>query len=107
MSEQASADLTPPNVPSTVPAAPAPPPAAKIVVNAERTERELELEAELERERQARKKAETDAAYAKDEAFRLKQIPAATSSPANKPKKSKDDAWSLFEAMEEEEGEEN
>lgn len=71
----------------------APPPAAKIIVEAKRTERELELEAEREELRQkyeneatARRKAETDAAYHADEARRLKELQSGPA-PAPKPKR--------------------
>jgi hypothetical protein len=45
-----------------------------IVVHGQKTEREIELEKQLELERQNLKQAQTDAAYAQDEARRLKEI---------------------------------
>lgn len=90
------ADENPPAPTPPVPAAPpapTPPPAAKIVNEGERTERELQLERDLEAERQARKKAETEAAYAQDEARRLKEV--------HKPKaKAKPPGWTLLHEAE-------
>jgi membrane protein involved in colicin uptake len=69
-----------------------PPPAAVTVLEGERTERETNLEAELATEREARRKAETDAAYAQDEARRLKAV-GLTPTPAPKKQKS---MWNDF-----------
>lgn len=76
----------------------APPPAATTVVNGGVTERELSLQSELAREKEARRKAETDAAYAQDEARRLKEAQiVAHVSAATKAKKS---GWTLLHAQE-------
>ncbi len=74
---------------------PDPPPASRIIVEAQRTEREIELEAEREElrrkyeaEASARRKAETDAAYHADEARRLKDLQGQViNTPAAKKKK--------------------
>lgn len=75
----------------------APPPAATIVANGGVSERELSLQSELAREKEARRKAETDAAYAQDEARRLKEAQSALPAPAPKAKKS---GWTLLHAQE-------
>jgi len=75
------------NAPQTVPTVdpplqtPVAPPAATVVTQGSRTERESDLERQLDEERQARRKAETDAAYAQDEARRLKDIQTARPEP--------------------------
>jgi hypothetical protein len=70
------------------PAASAAPPAAEAVLNATRTEQDAGLAAQLETERAARKKAETDAAYLRDENLRLKSVPAPPPPPPEKKKSS-------------------
>jgi hypothetical protein len=65
------------------------------VLQGERSEREGVLEDELAQERAARKKAETDAAYALNEARRLKELQKGPT-PA-KPKKTKSQ-WTFFDA---------
>jgi hypothetical protein len=74
---------TPPPAPD-----PAPPPAATVVVNGDRDERVTDLERQLEGERTARRKAETDASYALDEARRLKEAQSLKPTPQPKPKSS-------------------
>ncbi len=76
-------DQLPPNPPPVVGSA-ALPPAAEAVVNG-KTERELQLEADL-------KKAQTDAAYAQDEAKRLKDAQTEAPEPGKK-KKRTDGGW--------------
>jgi hypothetical protein len=76
------------------PAQPAAPPAAVIVNHGERTEREIVLERELQTEKLARKKAETDAGYAQDEARRLKELQAMANAP--KPKNKNGTGWTLL-----------
>jgi hypothetical protein len=80
-----SAAPDPAPTPAPAPAA-APPPAAVVVLEGTKTEREIQLEKDLETERLARRKAETDAAYAQDEFRRLKEIPMP---PPPNPKKSR------------------
>ena len=63
---------TPPPAPAAAPA-PEPPPATRIVVTGTKTEREIDLENRLESESSARKKAETDAAFAQDAAAKLRE----------------------------------
>ena len=89
---------TPPAAVPPTPAAPEPPPAAKIVIDGGKTEHELALEAQLKAEQEARKKAETDAAYAQDEARRLKDLKDLQSrppAPARAPKSAKA-RWTFF-----------
>jgi len=74
-------------------AAPAPPPATTIVVEGSKTEREQQLEKELSEALDARRKAETDAAYALDEARRLKDL---QSRPDPKPRAQKKSGWTLL-----------
>lgn len=74
-----------------------PPPAARIVVEAQRTERELTLAAELEAERTARRKAETDASYHADEARRLKELQSQVPAPKNKQKRVATGFWEVEE----------
>lgn len=54
---------------------PAPPPAAKVVVESGKSERELQLEADLQRERDERKKDQIKLSETQDENQRLKQVP--------------------------------
>lgn len=54
----------------------APPPAASLVIDGEKSERELQLERDLETERDRAKKAEIIAAEWQDKATTLKEIPA-------------------------------
>jgi hypothetical protein len=51
-----------------------PPPAGKIVNEAQWTEREAALQRQIEAERDARRQAEVKASYAEDEARRLKEL---------------------------------
>jgi len=83
-----------PPIPSPAPAPtipannPAQPPATRLVVTGEKSEREIQLEAQLEAERAGRRTAETIAAEKEREVQELKKIPA---TPA--PKKEK--RWRL------------
>ncbi len=61
------------NSPSS-PTVPEPPPAARIVTEAEWQERENEMRRQIEAERESRRAAEVKASYAEDEARRLKEI---------------------------------
>lgn len=85
---------TVPALPNTEPSRPGElPPAAATVARGGRSAREEELERELEAERGRKKKAEQDAAYAKDELDRLRRPAAPPPAP-----KTKEDAWTVYEA---------
>ena len=86
------------DTPINIPVAPAPelPPAAVIVKEGIKTERELELEKRLTDAESARKKAETDAAYAQDEARRLKESPPPPPVPTPTPRAKKGPGWTLL-----------
>lgn len=77
----------PVNIPTPTPAPVAPPPAAKVVLDGNVTEETLELRKKLAESEGARKKAEQDAAYAADEARRLKELQSVPPAPPAKPKK--------------------
>jgi hypothetical protein len=83
----APAAQTQPPEPIPQPLDPAAPPATKIVVEGQLTERELDLQRRLDAAETARKKAETDAAYAQDEAARLR----------TPPQREKKASWGFFE----------
>ena len=70
----APAPAPPPAPTPPPPAAPAPPPAAVVVLEGSKSERELALEKQVTELEAGRRKAETDAAYAQDEAKRLKEL---------------------------------
>ena len=72
---------------------PAPPPAAKAVIEG-KTEREIALENKLVEESARAKKAETLAAEKEDEAKRLRE---AQSGSAPAPKKKKSGGWTFFD----------
>ena len=92
MSDTPNPDPTPaapvPPAPTPTPTpAPAGPPAALTVIQGGKTEREIALEREIEEHKTARTKAERDAAYALDEARKLKEIQTQRPAPTPKAKK--------------------
>jgi hypothetical protein len=82
MNEVSISSTPTPPIPDAAPVAPtdpvapmaAPPTAALVVINGDKTERELQLEKQLADAQSDTRKAQTDASYAQDEARRLKEI---------------------------------